>query len=310
MITMRPTRLSQISIVAVMKLVLALASPAMSDAQATDPTVRKSFERADWRRLPAEQLKELIVASSLTYGLQPTPIQLQSRADLYQHFVARVPLEERVETADVVSRKIEKGLSAVQSLEPFIYYDPAFAVVSSATLNLAVLMPLRQDDQMTGPKYVCQLMRSVRNDQTRGQMLAGLLILGDRRVTPIVRQCFKVLGPAGRQELAVAWSGFAYKSVVDFMLDWLDEAVEREDEFGSVAGTLARLAIQAQPRAVLDVRRKFPASAATDGAAVEVLQKWQIREYGQMIAPRLRALAKREREPKVIPVVMVAWGIE
>ena len=94
------------------------------------------------------------------------------------------------------------------------------------------------------------------------------------------------------------------------MVDWLDEVVEREDEFASVAGALARLAIQAQPRVVLDVRRKFPASDAADGAAVKVLQKWKIREYGQIIAPRLRALAKREREPKLTPLVMEAWGIE
>jgi len=300
---------SKIVVLAVFATAASSMAPAFSDAQVTDPTVRKAFERADWRNLPTTQLKELVISSSLTYGLEPTPESLRSNKDLYHHFAARVPLGERVETAVAVSKKIEKGVGSARSLEPLIHYDPAFAVVSSAALNLAVLMPLRQNDELTGPRYVCQLMRSARSDESRGQMLAGLLLLGDQRVMPIVRECFGLLGPGGRKELATSWSGFAYKSVVDFMLDWLDQVVDRGDEFGSVAGALARLAIQAQPRAVLDVRRNFPATA-TRGTPVDLLQKWDIRDYGQIIAPRLRALAKREREPKVIPLVMDAWGIQ
>jgi hypothetical protein len=41
----------------------------------------------------------------------------------------------------------------------------------------------------------------------------------------------------------------------------------------------------------------------------EVIQCWTIPEYGRIIAPRLQALARREREPKVIPLVLDAWGV-
>jgi len=282
----------------------------MLGAQMRAHEVAKSQERTNWRNLPAEQLTELIITSALAYGLAPSAKLLQSNGELYAHFVKRITLNERVETVVLVGRKIEKELSAARSLEPFIYYDSAFAVVSSATLKLAVLMPLERGDEMTGPRHVCQIMRSVRSDETRGQILAGLLVLGDQRVMPIVRECFHLLGLAGRKQLAAAWTGFAYKSTVDFLVDWLEDSLGREDEFGSVAGTLGRLAIQARPRRVLDLRRRFPANAGPEDQAIVVTHAWGIREYGQIIAPRLRAVAKLEREPRVVPLVMDAWGIE
>jgi hypothetical protein len=307
---MRLGRHLQVFAVSAMAVVPIVSRPLVVAAQPGDPIVRKALERSNWRNLQPEQLKALVITSSLTYGLEPSPEQLQSRAELHQHFVKEIPLNERLETLELVTHKVEKGVSAARSLEPFIYHDPAYSVVASAALKIAVLMPLRHSDEMTGPKYVCQLIGSVKADQVRGQMLSGLLLIGDQRVMPTVRECFRLLGPAGRRELARSWSGFAHKAVVDFLVDWLDDTVERGAEFGSVAGTLGRLAIQAQPRSVLDVRRRFPANEGPDQEAIEVVRAWSIREYGQIIAPRLRALAQRERAPKVIPVVMDAWGIE
>jgi len=44
---------------------------AMTNAQPKDSPARKTLERSDWRHLPGDQLKELVVATALTYGLQP-----------------------------------------------------------------------------------------------------------------------------------------------------------------------------------------------------------------------------------------------
>jgi hypothetical protein len=53
----------------------------------------------------------------------------------------------------------------------------------------------------------------------------------------------------------------------------------------------------------------FPATAPDGRPAITTLAEWTFDEYGKLIAPRLRALGGREREPKVLPVVMAAWGI-
>jgi hypothetical protein len=57
--------------------------------------------------------------------------------DLYRDFVKRVPLQERAATATSVAIRVEKGLSGADALMPFLYYDPAFAVVSSSALHMA-----------------------------------------------------------------------------------------------------------------------------------------------------------------------------
>jgi hypothetical protein len=108
--------------------------------------------------------------------------------------------------------------------------------------------------------------------------------------------------------LSTAWSGFAYKAVVDFFVEWLERSLDREGEFGSVAGTLARLALKAERGIVVDVERKFPANAPDGREPARILRQWTVAEYGLEIIPRLRALAQRERAPKIIPQVIQAWS--
>lgn len=271
----------------------------------------EAFQRTDWRTLPPGQLRQLVAILALAYGLEPPKEnEVRDLVDVYHEFVRRVPPRERAETVVAVARRVQHGLGSAEALLPFIHHDPAAAVVSTSALHLATLVPLRDDDLLTGPRYVCGLAETVTDDGKRGQIVAGLLLLGDRRLTPVVRACSRTLGPAGRRELSSLWSGFAYRSHVDFLLEWLEDPGAREGEFGIVAGTLARVALHAQPREVLDVERRFPAGATPDGPNVRVLRRWSIRDYGQAIGSRLRALAQREREPKVVPLVMEAWGVE
>jgi hypothetical protein len=283
---------------------------ASEDVEAKSRT-RDTFKRADWRSLPPSQLKQLVSTSALTYGLEPRADRLRALEDLYVEFVKRVSLEERVDVSVSVALKVEKGLSGADAMMPFLSYDPALAVVSSSALDMAVLVRTSdRDDLLAGPKQVCAVAKTLPSDQRRGQIVAGVFLLGDRRLMPVVRDCFQALGTAGRKELSIAWSGFAYRAVIEFFLDWLEAARVREDEFGSVAGTLARLAIQARPREVLDIERQLPVSGKRDAGDVRIVQRWTIDEYGQIIAPRLRALAQREREPKIMPLVMDAWGVK
>jgi hypothetical protein len=95
--------------------------------------------------------------------------------------------------------------------------------------------------------------------------------------------------------------------VIDFYLDWLEDA--DEESFGGVAGTLGRMALSPAVPKVLDVERKFPANAPDGRPPVKIINEWTIEEYGRIIEPRLRDLARRESEPRVMPAVLEAWGL-
>jgi tetratricopeptide (TPR) repeat protein len=151
------------------------------------------------------------------------------------------------------------------------------------------------------------------SETVRISVFSGLLLLGDRRVLPILDRLWGLLGRQGRRRMLYAKSGVAYASTVDFLLDRLGK--ERDEGlFGSLAAALCRLPeVTAQgrhPGYVVDVARRLPSSFLESEPTLTLLDAWPIEEYGARIAPRLKELAREESEPKVLPTVMAAWGID
>jgi hypothetical protein len=261
-----------------------------------------------WDSLPLQKLKHFTFAQILRYGTVSDSKMIPDLHRLYRVFGAKASFEDRNEVLEEVFEALESGISSADALLPFMYEDPAPGIVTGASLKMALITPLKNGDALTGPKAVCEIARQhASDDQMRGRIVGGLLLLGDRRILPILDGCMKFLGPEGRGELSRAWSGFAYASAIDFYLKWLTRAPE--DEYGSVAGTLARVAMSASPRKVLDVERKFPSHAPDNRPAIRYLREWTIEEYGRIIATRLRELNRKEQAPKVMPSVMRAWGV-
>ena len=263
---------------------------------------------AQWQSIDVDTVKQLVRRQIVLSTIPDDAVTSASLSNLYAVFVDRVPHQERLELLLEVSEEVEDGTIPVRGLLPFLVLDPGAGVVGTASLSLAVLMPPRGGDVLTGPKFLCELAGRTRDDTRRGRILVGLLLLGDQRAVQVLRGCWGILGPSGRMALSTAWSGFAYKAVVDFFVEWLERSLEREGEFGSVAGTLARLALKAERGIVVDVERKFPANAPDGREPARILRQWTVAEYGLEIIPRLRALAQRERAPKIIPQVIQAWS--
>jgi prepilin signal peptidase PulO-like enzyme (type II secretory pathway) len=210
-----------------------------------------------------------------------------------------------------VAGSVELGQTGPMALFPFIMEDPASGVVSTATLEYAQLVPLERGDLLTGPREVLRHAQLVPEQERRGAMLAGLLMLGDRRVVDLLRESWRRLSPEGRRPLTDATSSCAYAAVVDFYLEWLEGRPD-EGDVGSIAGALARIALNSTPSLVLDVERDLPTTAVVGEGRppVRILTRWTIPEYGRTMAPRLRALVAREQEPRVLPLVLEAWGID
>ena len=272
---------------------------------------------ASWPTLPPDRLQLLVYFAILHYSFTNDEVEIPPLTELYRLAIERLDLQARLQLEADVADVLDSDVGQLNALMPFIFHDPDLEVVSSASLDLATLTPLKDEDPMTGAKAAYDLAATwADNDEPMAAgILAGILLLGDWRTLPILDGCWQTFGPVGQQRLTQAKSGRIYASVVEFYLRWL-EAVDERD-FGFPAGALARLAEGAVFHAnVRDVERRFPApfnlppEEYQRNPPITLIQEWTIDEYARIIEPRLRMLYLRETYDKVMPRVLEAWGLE
>ncbi len=275
--------------------------------------VRKSLDlarnSARWSETDTDRLIGHVFILAVHLGVWHTEDIFEEVRPFYRHVAERTTLEDRLGLVMRLSELCEKFEAGLASLVPFVCADEEPEVISTAALNLCVLIPPRHGDILTGPKDVLGFLEDVDSDISRSAILQGVLMLGDRRVLPLLSRCWEGLGREGRKVLAHSWSGLVFASTVDFLLDWF-EGTEDENDHGCIAAALA-----SYPRRekllplVVDIERKFPANGESDGPLMQCVGQWSFEEYGKIIAPRLKAIAKAETGHRVIPQVLAAWGI-
>jgi len=261
-----------------------------------------------WPDADADTLTKLTYMQCLDYGLTGDPEKINPLGDLYRLLAERTPTEDREELLGRVREAVHEGAGSMNSFLPFIYAEPDPGIISTACLNTAVLAPLEDGDELTGPKLVMKMGTEQTESQAiRAGAYSGVLLLGDRRTLPLLKGCWRKLNSEGRSSLARTWSGFVHASVIDFYLDWLEDA--DEGDFETIAETLALMAVSPAVPKVLEIKHQFPANAPGERSAIEIINEWTIEEYGRIIEPRLRDLERRESEPKVMPSVLKAWSL-
>jgi hypothetical protein len=180
-----------------------------------------------WATLDSESLKQLTHWQCTQYALSGDAERIVPLGSLYQLLVQRTSAAER---SDLL-QSLATGIVAeghVNALLPFLFEEPEHTIISSAALNHAVAMQPRDGDPLAGPRYVREIAENHTEDDARkGSILAGVLLLGDRRTLPILRGCWRFLGRDGRARLVNARSGWVYASVIDFLLDWIEDATKR-----------------------------------------------------------------------------------
>lgn len=265
---------------------------------------------ARWNSTDDQTFRVMLFTSLLNYGVSGAPDDVEALIrQLYLHSVVRLSVSERLRLLESVWDQIEEFPGAAALYGLVALNDTDHRIISTAALNLAVAMRPAIDDPMRGPSTIRALAERSDDQVTKVGLLSGLLLLGDRRTLPILDGCWRLLDEKGRRQLAASKSGYAYASVIDFFLSWLDDSTLTGDDasFGCVAAAIASMTIYAD--SVVDVERKLPVWADDDRPPVLLLQEWSIAEYGQIIAPRLQDLAVRESEPKVLHRVFPLWGI-
>jgi hypothetical protein len=259
-----------------------------------------------WENLDDEELKQVISVKFIEYGATQDGSRIPGLFALYRHAIDRLSVGERRGMLADFSQMIEQhGGLGYMGLMMFLAADTDPGIRSSAALSLSVLFDPGDEDDLAGPRFVIHtLANHDRGAPGQGAALGGVLLLGDKRVMPLLADVWDELSEEARLEMTAAKSGFVSEGMVEFWLGRLETGCS-EAVFGSAVAAIAKMPVIAQVPYVLDVERLLPAYAG--GEPMKLLRRTTFDDYLEEIRPRLEALEASESEPKVIPRIFEIW---
>lgn len=252
----------------------------------------------------------------------------------YKYAQPQLSVPERLRLLDDVFCALDANEIQESGMLPFMFIDSHIGVQSTAALNFAQLVPLRDGDPMTGPKKVMGFVHTFnRNDEDEQQVAAwiwGLLALGDRRTLPVLRGVWDQIGPIGQAILmnAKTQTEAVTAAHVEFCLEWLETVAGDPKRAVFAAGALGMLANRTKVSGVVDYGRTFPApvfepsrlnepsgktslglTRETQTSPIRVLQRWTAEEYARVIAARLQGIGVAAGGNAVVTNALAAWGV-
>jgi hypothetical protein len=276
-----------------------------------------------WSGLEPDLLRHLLFYQCLSYGVNPDDDEVPRLMGLARVAAERMRPAVRRQVVAQIARAVERlhrehdtreGAGCTNGLLPFLVEDPDPSVVSAAAFEMATLLPLEDDDPLSGPKYVESLIDQLTHDDVRAGLIAGLLLLGDGRVEPLVEGAWRRLGEEGRQTLALLIQGFhgVHSGTVRFLLDWLedDAANQGTPSFGLVAAAMAQAGAHAAEHGIVEVVRAFPVIGAPEGEPFRIVREWSLEEFLPLVSSRLLRLASVDHPSEAVLSVLRNWGLE
>lgn len=262
---------------------------------------------ARWEALDPDALLLIAFQQALYYGANHDAEAGASLGALYGYLVGRVTIEERLELLERVGEAVQGGATSVLAMLPFLQRESEPHVAQMAAVSFASLMPLTDDDPMTGPRTLRTLFNHSEDEAVRIGLLAGLLALGDRRVAPLLPSAWASLSPEGQVALTQAPQPFVSALWVEFLVDALVAAPGASDSAHAVAARLILLPKEGESR-VLDLERKFPENAPDERPEIALLGEWSVHEYSERIAGRLAEAAANPTRTWDAAAVQAAWS--
>lgn len=259
-----------------------------------------------WDDLDDDSLKGVVMIKCIEYGVSQDGARIAGLLALYRHVVARLDVRDRLELLTQFSSMTEqqKGQGHM-GLMMFLAGDDNPAVQSSAALSLSVLFDPKEGDELAGPAFVIRTLLNRESDpEAQGAGLGGVLLLGDKRVMPLLEEAWEQLSETAQLAMTRAKSGFVSEGIVEFWLNCLESGCS-ESVFGSVVAAIAKMPAIAQVPMVVDIERLFPAYAG--GEPLIALSQTSFSDYLEEIRPRLDILEEEESEPKVISNIFEIW---
>ena len=256
---------------------------------------------------------DILLAEVLRYGALADEKMIVDLGSFYDYMIEKgMSVEVRKEVFSELLAFVEATkFVSVSAFLPFISREPDGWIVASAVIAYVSRAPLIDNDPMTSVKTMIGFIES---DVTanRGAVFGGLLYLGDPRVTKLLWQTRSFLSVDEVHEAMGRQTGMIAEASVYFLLDWLEslEGDATDRLFGSLSWGLVHVHRSSSGLIVRLGQRLIPSLLENGDVAPIGFDYMPLDQFAEKIAPRLFALERSEREPKVMPSVLVEWGLQ
>lgn len=281
-----------------------------------DEALRLFAMEAEWSGLNLAETEFVLEEALKCYGSIADASQVRNLFAFYRRYLGMADVGRRQGLLTRITEFVSDGRqNRYLALLCFLNADTDGQIISGAALDVAMVMPQESGDPLTGPKHValhsCGGMRAKMGrpgSDDEGYAAAGLLLLGDMRLLPLLEEIWERLTPEARRRMVQRRSNLVSALMVEFLLRRLeaDKAEEYFGELGAALHNLPEIAAQLPISAVMDIRRNFGLPAGKE--PMELLGRETLAEAFARIRPRLEALIARESEPKVLPAALAAWA--
>lgn len=282
-----------------------------------DEALRLFAMEAEWSGLNVDETEFVLEEALKCYGSVADASQIRSLFAFYRRYLGMADVARRQALLTRVTEFVSDGRqNRYLALLCFLNADTDGQIISGAALDISMVMPSDGGDPLIGPKHVamhgCGGLRAKsggpRSDD-EGHAAAGLLLLGDMRLLPLLEEIWERLTPEGRRRMVKRRSNLASALAVEFLLRRLeaDKDEEYHGELGAFLFNLPEIASKQPINALLDIRRNFGLPAGME--PMELIGKETMSEAFARIGPRLKALVERESEPKVLASAYAVWAM-
>ena len=296
----------------------------MADSSHLRPSLKGNVEEAlrlfssegEWNGLNLAETEFVLEETLKCYGSTFDGDMIFSLFKFYRRYLGMSDVNRRQSLLTRMTEFIIDGhRERYVALLCFLSADTSDQIISGAALDLAMVVPDEPSNPLAGPKYVAQhrcggIRQKLKTEASddEGDAAAGLLLLGDMRLMPLLDEIWERLTPEGRRRMIKRRNNLASLLNVEFLLRRL-EADKDEEYFGELGAALNNLPgiAAGQPiNAILDIRRNFGLPEGQEPMAL--FGQETMAEAFARIRPRLEALIARESEPKVLPAVFSVWA--
>lgn len=282
-----------------------------------EEALRFFASETEWAGLNLAETEFVLEETLKCYGSTFDGAMIRELFKFYRRYLGMASVSRRQQLLSRMTDFISNGhQNRSIALLCFISADTDGQITSGAALDLAMVMTMDKGDPLTGPKFVAfhgcggsraKLGRLASDDE--GDVAAGLLLLGDMRLLPLLEEVWERLTPGGRHRMIRRHSNLVSALAVEFLLRRLeaDKAEEYHGELGAALHNLPEIAARMPAAYVMDIRRNFGLPPGKE--PMELLCRETLAEAFARIRPRLQALIDRESEPKVLPNVLTTWAV-
>lgn len=282
-----------------------------------DEALRLFAMEAEWAGLNVDETEYVLAEALKCYGSVADASHVRALFALYRRYLGMADVARRQALLSRMTEFVSDGRqNRYLALLCFVSADSDGQIISGAALDIAMVMPINAGDPLTGPRHVathsCGLLRAKLGgpaSDDEGHAAAGLLLLGDMRLLPMLEEIWERLTPEGRRRMVKRRSNLASALAVEFLLRRLeaDKDEEYHGELGAFLFNLPEIASNQPINALLNIRRNFGLPAGQE--PMELVGKETMAEAFARIEPRLKALVDRESEPKVLASTYAAWAM-